>query len=374
MFQAFLNRNAPQFVGRGIGLAVGIIHKGETITYGFGETHDGNSTVPHSHKIYEIGSITKTFTTTLLAALVVEEVVNLHQPVCDLLPELPAFPPSITLLSLATHTSGLPRLPDNIWKSVRQNRQNPYVNYSEADLLDYLRTVKTSDLQETGGLIRYSNLGMGVLGYALSKHLRVSYGEAIQHWICRPLALHNTSISLSSEQEQRLAQAHNGAGKSTSNFDMPSLPGAGALRSNTEDLLRFLCAHLTPAQPLRKAVQLTLQVRNSEFAREPSILRLIAQFRKLFPRRARPALQTLGIGLGWMRGRLPKSGAGTWWHNGGTTGYRSFAAFVPESQTGVIVLNNRGISRLEIVLPRYTVDDLGIELLDDLNLRRGQDY
>lgn len=119
--------------------------------------------------------MTKVFTTTLLAALAVEGAVELQQPVRELLPEVPDLPQSITLLSLATHTSGLPRLPDNIWKSVRKNGRDPYANYSEADLLDYLCTVEASDLEETAGMISYSNLGMGLLGYALSKHLGISY-------------------------------------------------------------------------------------------------------------------------------------------------------------------------------------------------------
>ena len=114
--KAVLEKRVPQFLSRGVGLAVGIIDRGERSTYGFGETRDGQCTSPDGRTLYEIGSITKVFTTTLLATLVVEKGLALQQPVREFLPEAPALPPSITLQSLATHTSGLPRLPDNIWE------------------------------------------------------------------------------------------------------------------------------------------------------------------------------------------------------------------------------------------------------------------
>jgi CubicO group peptidase (beta-lactamase class C family) len=367
MIKAILDKKAPRFTGKGIGLVVGAIDKGRTITYSFGGVRDDNSAAPDDRTLYEIGSISKTFTSALLAVFAVNEIVSLEQPVFELLPELPGLPASITLQSLATHTSGLPRLPGNIWRSIRQNRENPYVNYTEADLLEYLRAVSAEELKTSAGLVRYSNLGMGVLGYALSKHSGMSYEQAVQHWVCRPLGLQDTSISLSADQEHRLAQAHNGAGKATGNFDLPSLPGAGALRSNMQDMQRYLRAYIKPAGTVHEALQLTLQVRHTEFARATGMLRLAARFRSLFPQHSRRSPKPLGIGLGWMRYRLPQSGVGAWLHNGGTTGYRCFVAFVPESETGVVVLNNQGFSLLDVILPRYTVDDLGIGLLDAMN-------
>jgi CubicO group peptidase (beta-lactamase class C family) len=258
--KAVLEKRVPQFLSRGVGIAVGIIDRGERSTYGFGETRDGQSTSPDGRTLYEIGSITKVFTTTLLATLVVEKGLALQQPVREFLAEAPALPPSITLQSLATHTSGLPRLPDNIWDSFHQNRRNPYANYSERNLLDYLQRVKDSDLKNTGGLIRYSNLGMGLLGFVLAKHLEMSYEQAIQKWICSRLMLPDTTTALTPEQEERLSAAHDGTGRLTSNFDMPALAGAGALRSNVDDLSRFLWAHLSPPQTFLDVANLSLRL------------------------------------------------------------------------------------------------------------------
>jgi D-alanyl-D-alanine-carboxypeptidase/D-alanyl-D-alanine-endopeptidase len=369
MFETILKNKLPPFISEGIGVVVGILDRGTTSVHGYGHTRDGASTAPDGRTLFGIGSISKVFTTTLLAALiVVEEAVEMNQPVRELLRETPDLPESITLLSLATHTSGLPRLPRNLWKSVRKNPTDPYANYTEADLLDYLCTVQAADLRQTVGMISYSNLGMGLLGYAVSKLLGVSYEEAVQRWVCRRLALNDTLITLRPELEQRLAVGHDATGKPTSNFHMPSLPGAGALYSSVDDLLRFLSAHVTYEQPLSDMLPLILRSYCTEFARPRGLLRLLRRFRMVLPQQPCPSIEAVGIGLGWVRARLPRSGAAAWLHNGGTVAYRSFTAFVPESRTGVVVLNNRGMHGMEIILPQYTVDNLGLEILDALNV------
>jgi CubicO group peptidase (beta-lactamase class C family) len=368
MFETVLKNKVPGFVGEGIGVVVGILDRETTSVQGYGHTRYGTSTAPDGRTLFGIGSISKVFTTTLLAALiVVEEAVEMHQPVGELLRETPNLPQSITLLSLATHTSGLPRLPRNLWKSVRKNPRDPYANYTEADLLDYLSTVQAADLRQTAGMISYSNVGMGLLGYALSELLGTSYEEAVQRWICRRLALDDTLVTLRPELEQRLAEGHDATGKPTCNFHMPSLPGAGALYSSVDDLLRFLYAHVTYDEPLSDMLPLILRSYCTEFARPRGFLRLLGRCRKVLPQQPFPRIDAVGIGLGWVRARLPRSGATAWLHNGGTVGYRSFTAFVRESRTGVIVLNNRGMHGMEIILPRYSVDNLGLEILDALN-------
>ncbi len=367
MIETLLETKVPGLIDGGIGVVVGLIDRGNTNTYGYGRFSDRTGDRPDGRTLYEIGSTTKVFTTTLLADMVARGEIELQLPVRDVLPEVPSLPESITLLSLATHTSGLPRLPGNIWKSVLKNRADPYANYSRADLLAYLRGVRDDDLVKTAGLIRYSNLGMGLLGHVLSQHLGTSYEEAIQQRICRPLGLSDTVITLSADQDARLAQAYSGRGKPTSNFHIPALPGAGALLSTVEDIVSFLRAHLTPADALRQALPYALQMRCTEFAPDSWLLRFYGRIRRLLDRESRPDPEELGIGLGWLRVRLRKSGAMAWLHNGATSGYRSFAAFVPQTQTGVVVLSNRGLTELEIVLPRYTINELGFDLLEALN-------
>ena len=367
MIETILETKVPGLVGEGIGLVVGLIDGENSNIHGYGSIHDGTSDPPDGRTLYEIGSTTKVFTTTSLANMVARGEIELLQPVRDVLPEPPTLPESITLLSLATHTSGLPRLPGNLWKSVLKDPRDPYAHYSSADLIDYLRGVKDSDLVKTAGLINYSNLGMGLLGHALSQYLGMTYEEAIRQRICHPLGLCDTVITLSSEHEARLAQAHTGSEKPTSNFHLPALPGAGALLSTVEDLVRFLYAHLISTDTLKLALSNTLQVHCSDFAPDFWLLRFYGRIRSLLDRQPQPEPEALGIGLGWMCMRLPQSSAVAWCHNGGTGGYRSFVAFVPETQTGVVVLSNRGFSELEFVLPRFTVDNLGFDLLDALN-------
>lgn len=367
MIDTILNKRVPDFVDKGIGLVIGLIDEGTVRISGFGRFRDDRPDQPDGQILYEIGSTTKVFTATLLADMVTKGEVTLDQPVRELLPEVPTLPETITLLSLVTHTSGLPRLPSNVWKSVLKDRRNPYANYSEADLLDYLYGVKESQLMKTAGPINYSNLGMGLLGVALSRQLGLTYEEAIQKRICQPMGLQDTLVTLTPAHEKRLAQPHSGTGKPTSRFLIPALPGAGALLSTVADLQHFLQAHITQTGAFKNAISQSLQVRKTEFAPDFRLLRFYGKIRGWLDRNQQPEPEWLGIGLGWLRLCLPKSRTLTWMHDGATTGNRCFIAFAPQTQTGVIVLNNQGLSELELILPRYTIDNLGFELLEALN-------
>src|SRR5262245_31277524 len=97
--EAVLSGKSGQFVGEGIGLAVGILEPGQTYTYGYGQMRGGKARTPDARTLYEIGSISKVFTASLLAAMVVENAVELQQPVVELVPDAPGLPRSITLLS-----------------------------------------------------------------------------------------------------------------------------------------------------------------------------------------------------------------------------------------------------------------------------------
>lgn len=373
MIETILERRVPGLIGNGLGLVVGLVDRGNTLLQGYGKVRQDSSQAADERTLYEIGSTTKVFTTALLSKLVAQGQIELNQPVRDYLPEAPALPRSITLLSLATHTSGLPRLPGNIWKSVLKNRSDPYLNYSRADLFEYLRGVNDRSLEKTAGLINYSNLGMGLLGHVLASQLGMSYEQAVQEQICQPLGMDDTLITLSGEQGTRLAQPLTGRGKPASNFHIPALPGAGALLSNLEDLVRFLRAHLASNGSLQMALGGTLQIYFTEFLPDYLLLRFYGRIRNLLDRQPQPEPEALGIGLGWICMRLPKSSAVAWLHNGATGGYRSFVAFVPETQTGVVLLSNRGLSEIEIIIPRYTIDNLGFELLEALNLSEGDE-
>ncbi|WP_159081417.1 serine hydrolase domain-containing protein [Nocardioides sediminis] len=284
---------------------------------------------PDGRTLFEIGSVTKTFTSLLLADGVVRGDWTLDDPVRDLLPAGTVVPArdgvEITLEHLATHASGLPGSPVPLVRgSVEMLRgRDPYAGLTPDGLLTALAQARLRRTPGTGGM-HYSNLG--VLGQALAHAAGTSYGALVEERVCRPLGLVDTATHdrLTDEQRTRLAPGHRGRGRPAPAWPLDGLPGAGALRSTTEDLLRYLDAWLEPdSTPLGDAVRLCLQPRVE----------------------GRQA-----IGLGWLRNDRPPP---LWWHNGGTGGYRSFVGFVPEARSAVAVLCNHARS----------VDLLGLQVL-----------
>lgn len=294
-----------------------------------GRSREGRA--PDGRTLFEIGSVTKTFTSLLLADGVVRGDWALDEPVRDLLPAGSSVPTrdgvEITLGHLATHTSGLPRSPVPLVRgSVEMLRgRDPYADLTPDGLLAALAEARLGRTPGTGG-VHYSNLGVGLLGRALAHASGTSYGALVEERVCRPLGLVDTATHdrLTDEQRTRLLPGHRGRRRPAPAWPLDGLPGAGALRSTAEDLLRYLDAWLEPdSTPLGDAVRLCLQPRVE----------------------GRQA-----IGLGWLLSERPHR---LWWHNGGTGGYRSFVGFVPEARIAVVVLGNHARS----------VDVLGLRVL-----------
>lgn len=306
-------------VRRRAGLVVGVRER-DGSTRVVGRAREG--AVPDGRSLHEIGSVTKTFTSLLLADGAVRGEWSLDTPVRDLLPPGTRVPArdgvEITLAHLATHTSGLPSLPvPAVRGSVEMLRgRDPYRNLTPEGLLEALGRAR---LRRTpgSGTVHYSNLGVGVLGQALAHATGTSYGDLVQQRVCAPLGLVDTATDdrLSDEQRSRLVPGHRRRSAPAAPWPLAGMPGAGALRSTVDDLLVYLEAQLDPAStPLGEAVRLTQR-----------------------PRVTRG--QT--IGLGWLRHDRPDH---LWWHNGGTGGYRSFAGFVPAERVAVVVLSNHARS------------------------------
>ena len=197
--------------------------------------------------MFEIGSVTKVFTAALLAEMAGRGEVGIDQPVAELLPPGVRMPSRrgepITLAHLAEHTSALPRLPGNLWATVT-DQKNPYRDYRVAHLYEYLGGAGVGFPPGTGAA--YSNLGAGLLGHVLALRAGLPYDELLAERILRPLGLTDTGIALSADQASRLAPGHDAMGKPTSNWDLPTLAGAGALRSTADEMLTFLRANLDP--------------------------------------------------------------------------------------------------------------------------------
>jgi serine-type D-Ala-D-Ala carboxypeptidase/endopeptidase len=312
---------------RHVGIVVGVTAGGESAFWHRGRLPDGPSS------ILEIGSITKVFTATLLAELAREGLVSLDDPVQRHLPDgvcMPRRGREITLEDLATHRSGLPGLPKGLLvPALTRERRDPYVSLDEARLRDAIAS--TRPRRAPGRRPVYSNYGMGLLGYVLARRAGTSYERLVGTRICEPLGLVDTWIEAPASERGRLATGHTRLRRETPHWNLAALAGAGGLRSTAADLLRFL----------------HLQAPSSDSA-------LAGAARETRRRRARWG--RIGIGLGWLivpagrrlgRWRLPYEAL---MHEGGTGGFRSFAAVVPETGAATVVLANqaRPVGRLGV--------------------------
>jgi serine-type D-Ala-D-Ala carboxypeptidase/endopeptidase len=314
--------------GKHVGIAVGVVLRGETATFARGSTGRDRPGL-RADTIFEIGSITKVFTATLLASMVEEGELALDDPVNRFLPagvQLPVRGRPVTLLDLATHTSGLPRLPKGSLRlSLLRHRANPYAPFTLAHLE---RAVCRARLRrEPGKKVRYSNFGAGLLGHVLALRAGATYQELVRTRICEALGLVDTGLEVAAVDLERFADGHNRRGKPVPHWDLPTLAGAGGLRSTVADLLRFLQLQLQEGpSTLERAARVTHEVRFRRLAFEQC--------------------------LGWMA--LPVRGRRVLWHNGGTGGFRGYVGFVEEDRTGVVVLSNSARS----------VDTIGLRVLE----------
>lgn len=308
-----------------VGFVVGVIRGDERQVFGYGHVSQNSDRAPDGETVYEIGSITKTFTTLLLADMVEHGEVKLDDPIRLYLPPTVKVPTrkgkEITLVHLATHMSGLPRLDDSgraKLKAVLQgNVANPYKSYGAADLYRFLSTYELT--RDIGAQNEYSNLGMGLLGHLLTRKANMTYEELLVRRICEPLGMRSTRITLSAELRNRLAPAYVTTSMPAVNWDFDALAGCGAIRSTANDMLRYLAANLGLAKtPLEPAITLCHQVR------------------------AKTDDKNMDQALGWIIYNNPDAKRREIWHNGGTLGYRSFTGFVEEAKVGVVVLSNTG--------------------------------
>jgi CubicO group peptidase (beta-lactamase class C family) len=314
---------------RSAGIVVGLMSAdGKTRVIAFGDPGPGKPPLD-ANSVFEIGSISKVFTSTVLAQMVLEGKVKLDDPVQKFLPASVKVPSrngkEITLGTLSSQNSGLPRMPSNFRP---KDPTNPYADYTVQQMYDFLSGYELT--RDPGQQFEYSNLGVGLLGHALSLAAGKSYEQLEQERVWTPLGMTHTAITLTPWMTEHLALGHDVAGAVTANWDLPTLAGAGAIRSTTGDMLKFLDANLHPERgPLGKALELAHRERASAGG------------------------ANVAIGLNWI---VLHAGADTIiWHNGGTGGYRTYIGFEPSRKMGVVVLTNS---------TGAGADDIGMHLLD----------
>ena len=313
---AEIKQRLSRFVGdkkKPPGVAVGLIDAKGVRVFVDGKTDAKDGKPVDGDTIFEIGSISKTFTAIVLQDMVDHKELALDDPIGKFLPASVTTPSrngkQITLLDLATQSSGLPRLPDNMTMLTRVS-SNPYADYGPKQLYEFLSGYQLK--RDIGSKYEYSNIGFGLLGHVLELKAKTNYEGLLIDRICRPLKMENTRITLSEEMKERLAPGHDAAGLVTSNWDFQVIAGAGAIRSSVNDMLRFLAASMGATNtPL-----------NATIARAEE------------PRRDAGGLGRR-IGLAWHI-----NSDGVIWHNGGTGGYRSFLGFSKTAGRGVVVLAN----------------------------------
>jgi serine-type D-Ala-D-Ala carboxypeptidase/endopeptidase len=313
---------------KSVGMVVGVIGAQGSHTVGYGKMSATDPRTPDGDTVYEIGSVTKVFTSLLLADMVQRGEVKLDDPVSKYLPATVKVPErggkKITLLDLATQSSGLPRMPSNFKP---KDPSNPYADYTPAQMYEFISGYELT--RDPGTKYEYSNLGVGLLGHALTLRAGKDYETLLRERILKPLKMDSTAIIFTPAMKAHLAPGHDAQLAPTANWDITTLSGAGAIRSTASDMLKFLSAWIGYTQsPLAAAMKTQLATRRPT---------------------GTPHLE---IALGWHI--LSNFDREIIWHNGGTGGYHSFVAFDPKSRTGVVVLSNSA----------NDIDDIGLHLME----------
>lgn len=283
-------------------IAIGIIEDESVSFYGLVRRNDTLYNESNASVVFEIGSITKVMTAHVMSALSYEGVLDINASILDHIAVDNEHLRPITPQHLANHTSGLPRLPGNMGMAF----MDPYKNYKAEDLVAYLE--KYNQDPEIGITSSYSNLGFGVLGYLMELLSGKSLENLFEEFIFAPSDMRNSS-SLLSEVNNLAEPGRFALGSKAGYWNFDVMAGAGAVRSSADQMLRYIHMLMSEAEVVKRL-------------REPT-------FRD----------DSIVIGNALMI--TERGGTGkTYWHNGGTGGFRSCMAFEVEGGVGVVVLSN----------------------------------
>lgn len=289
-------------------LSLALIKNGKIDFIGIERINDTIKLIENYKDAFEIGSITKVFTATLLSNFVNDQELKLNDNIQDYLDFKVNSDNVITFKELANHTSGLPRLPSNL-NLLFVDQDNPYKDYDKEKLIEYLtKEVKLN--QEPGIKYEYSNLGAGILGFELATISKSTYEILLQEKIFTKYKMVN-STSKRENVKTELVKGLKPNGKPTSNWDFDVLAGGGAIFSTVEDLSKFALAQF--------------DIANKELA--------------LTQKPTFKVNDNMSIGLGWHILKR-KNGGELIWHNGGTGGYTSSMALDLENKNGIVILSN----------------------------------
>ncbi len=313
-----------------VGVSVAVLKDGKVYYYGYGETAKGNGQVPSSSTIFEIGSISKTFTATLLADAINKGKISLDDAANKYLPD--SIPPLIfdgvpvTIKTLINHSSGIPRMPDNFG----DNATDPYKDYDDSKMFSFY--VHFKPIRKPGDKYEYSNLAVGTVGVILERINKSPYEQLLIKTICGPLGMNDTKVYLNKKDSSSFATGYDN-GEYAAPWNFKAFMGAGGIRSTTTDMIKYAEAQLGQAPAvLNKDIQLT---HNITFKSKDATL-----------------------GMAWHY--IKPGNDEILFHNGGTGGYRSYLAVNLQKKFAVVLLSNTTIS----------VDGIGNELMKWLEQER----
>jgi CubicO group peptidase (beta-lactamase class C family) len=299
--------------------AAGVTQNGKRTVIGItdnGVIHDIGDAV------FEIGSVTKVFTTTLFAHFVSLGKAGLHDQLHNYIPAMKDK--NITLYQLATHTSGLPRDANNM-KMKWKDRHNPFKNFQLQDAYYFIENY-TSKKQPPFNP-SYSNIGMAMLGNVLSSIEGMSYEDLLKKYIFEPFNMHNSFIAFEDKKDIKEIKSPLGKKGFYPRFELYGDAPSGAVKSTLNDLLSFLEANMGVLDNnLLEAMQSTHQDQG-----------------------LKPLNKDVSMGIGWMKADYTGQKININTHGGTTPGFNTHIGFTEDHKTGVVVFDNIHLGLFDIL-------------------------
>ncbi|NOX42976.1 MAG: beta-lactamase family protein [Gammaproteobacteria bacterium] len=309
--------------GLSYGLVIGIYKNGKSFFKGYGTINKKETSVPNASTVFQLASVSKLFTSSLLQILSDEGVADMDATLDQLIGNSTILSSSaklVTLRQLATHTSGFPRIPKALIDKVTRlaGKENAMVDpYSHIDLKDVLDYLENTQGKHKPGKFKYSNYGMGLLGHVLEIITKKDLESLATEKIFKPLDMISTAIALTPEMQKHLAQGYTTKGEPTPLWTCGALDGAGCFNSSGSDMMKFVQANID----------------DKSF--------LIQTFKKMHKQQSNGK-----TGIGWMQPGFAERFIGNKsviWHNGLVGGYGSYVSIDLKAKTGVFILSNMAI-------------------------------
>lgn len=284
------------------GVFVGILNNGQRSYFNAGFANIENQTPFDSSNVFEIGSITKTFTAYVLMAVLLENKIAETDFIVKYLPDSVQKNKnlnSISFLSLMNHTSGLPRLPDNM----KLTNKMPYDDYTAENLFACLKSVEP----KPDGKSNYSNLGAGLAGVLAERISGKTYDQLISQYFFS---------SYKTGDKKNISQGYFSETEKIDFWKMDVLAPCGSLKYSADQMLNYLQSMCFPKTETAKKIvdKITTQTVSLN--------------------------EQLAVGYGWHIINS-KNQTQVYWHNGGTYGFSTFCAFSKDKSKAVIVVLNQ---------------------------------